>query len=428
MGIWRRRSGGCLAGRRWWTARSWCSTTDGVSRFALLQDALSRGARNELVFFAFDLVRLDGWNLAGVPLVKRKGLLRQLLAGATGRSAIQFSDHVEGGGAGFYEQVSRMGLEGVVSKRASAVYQVGRSKTWVKCKAKLYGDFVVAGYTASAAAGGLGALALGEWVDGELVYRGKVGTGFDAATLADLLARLRPLEDRELAIAGAPKDIRWVRPVLSVKVEYSNLTSDGSVRHGVFKGLREVAALRAGGGAAAAGVGGGPREHLGDQSDAAAVRAGGADEARRGGLLCGGRGLHAAASLRAAGEPGQVPDGEAGGLLLPAAPVPGDAGGGGELRDADERRGGPDLPDGGATRRGIWRWRSSGWWSSTPGGARWRTWSGRTGWCFDLDPGEGIAWREVVEAAVHVRGELGRGGSSGSPRRRAARGCMWWCR
>ena len=73
---------------------------------------------------------------------------------------------------------------------------------------------MIAGYTASEAAGGLGALALGEWVDGELAYRGKVGTGFDAATLADLLARLRPIEDPELALAGAPKDVRWVRPVL----------------------------------------------------------------------------------------------------------------------------------------------------------------------------------------------------------------------
>ena len=165
----------------------------GVSRFALLQDALSRGARRRARVLRLrpgaagrvEPGRACRWS-------KRKGLLRQLLAGATGRSAIQFSDHVEGGGAGFYEQVSRMGLEGVVSKRGSAVYHPGRSKTWVKCKAKLYGDFVIAGYTASAAAGGLGALALGEWVDGELVYRGKVGTGFDAATLADLLARLKP--------------------------------------------------------------------------------------------------------------------------------------------------------------------------------------------------------------------------------------------
>ena len=93
---------------------------DGVSRFALLQEALSRGARSELVFFAFDLVRLDGWNLAAVPLERRKALLGQLLAGATGRSAVQFSDHVRGGGPAFFEEVSQLGLEGVVSKRAGA--------------------------------------------------------------------------------------------------------------------------------------------------------------------------------------------------------------------------------------------------------------------------------------------------------------------
>lgn len=213
----------------------------GVSRFAALQDALSRKARSELVFFAFDLVRLDGWNLAAVALVERKELLRQLLAGATGRSAIQFSDHVVGGGRDFHEQVSQMGLEGVVSKRVTAAYQAGRSKSWTKSKAKLYGDFVIVGYTASEAAGGLGALAMGEWVGDELRYRGKVGTGFDAAMLGELLGRLRGLEDPGLTVVGAPKDVRAVRPVLSARIQYSNLTSDGALRHGVFVGLRDVA-------------------------------------------------------------------------------------------------------------------------------------------------------------------------------------------
>ena len=84
----------------------------GISRFALLQDALSRGARNELVFFAFDLLRLDGWTLTGAPLAKRKALLAQLLAGATGRSAIQYSDHVRGGGRGSTTRSRRSGSKG----------------------------------------------------------------------------------------------------------------------------------------------------------------------------------------------------------------------------------------------------------------------------------------------------------------------------
>ena len=102
------------------------------------------------------------------------------------------------------------------------------------------GDFVIAGYTVSEAAGGLGALALGEWDDGELRYVGKVGTGFDAATLARLLARLQPLREGAAPIEGAPKDTVWVRPVLSARIAYSNRTADNAVRHGVFKGLREV--------------------------------------------------------------------------------------------------------------------------------------------------------------------------------------------
>ena len=154
----------------------------GISRFAALQDALSEGAGNKLVFYAFDLLYLDGWDLTRAPTVKRKEMLAQLLAGAGGRSAIQLSDHVLGDGRALYDQATEMGLEGIISKRASAPYQSGRTKTWTKTKAAQKGDFVIAGYTVSDAAEGLAALGLGEWEDGELQYRGKVGTGFDAGT------------------------------------------------------------------------------------------------------------------------------------------------------------------------------------------------------------------------------------------------------
>ena len=182
----------------------------------------------------------------------------------------------------------------------------------------------------------------------------------------------------------------WVRPVYSARVEYSNLTSDGAVRHGVFRGLREVGADAAGGaGAQAADLGGGSRDGLGDQPDPAALRAVGAGQARRRGLLCRGRRLHAAASLRAAGEPGALSDRQARGLLLPAAPVPRDAGGARQLRDPDQRRGGPDLPDRRRRRAATSRWRSSGWSSSTPGAAGWRRWSGPTGWSSTSTPAKG---------------------------------------
>ena len=163
-------------------------------------------------------------------------MLAQLLSGhATGRSAIQLSDHVEGDGNALYERASELGLEGIVSKRASATYQSGRSKTWTKTKARQVGDFVIAGFTTSQAAEGLASLALGEWDDGELHYRGKVGTGFDSAMLHALRQRLEPLRAGAAPLDGAPKDIIWVRPVLSAHIHYSNRTCDNLLRHSVFK-------------------------------------------------------------------------------------------------------------------------------------------------------------------------------------------------
>ncbi|ACP23494.1 probable ATP-dependent DNA ligase (plasmid) [Sinorhizobium fredii NGR234] len=214
---------------------------EGISRFALLQEALSTGAGNRLVFYAFDLLHLDGWNLTHVPLEKRKALLKQLLAAQlSSRSALQFSDHVVGDGRPFYQHASELGLEGIISKRASAPYQSGRSKTWTKTKALKAEDFVIAGYTISEAAEGLAALALGEWIDGELQYRGKVGTGFDAETLKQLLARLEPLRAGAAKLEGAPKEIIWVRPVLRARIHYGNRTADNILRHAVFRGLRDV--------------------------------------------------------------------------------------------------------------------------------------------------------------------------------------------
>jgi bifunctional non-homologous end joining protein LigD len=212
----------------------------GISRFALLQDALSEGAANRLIFYAFDLLYLDGYDLTKAPLSRRKALLAQVLIGhATGRSAIQLSDHVEGEGWPLYERASEMGLEGIVSKRADAPYRAGRWPSWLKVKALQTGDFVIAGYTVSDAAEGLAALALGEWEDGELHYRGKVGTGFDHAMLSRLLARLEPLRSGASPLEGAPKDVFPVRPVLSAHIHYSNRTGDDMLRHAVFKALRE---------------------------------------------------------------------------------------------------------------------------------------------------------------------------------------------
>lgn len=213
---------------------------EGISRFGMLQDALSTGASNRLIFYAFDLLYLDGWDLRAVRLTRRKALLSQLLAGqVTGNSALQYSDHVEGDGRPLYERASTMGLEGVVSKRADGLHIGGRSSSWLKIKALKTGDFVIAGYVPSEAAGGIGALAMAEWVEGDLVYRGKVGTGFDASTMKTLHRRLRQMEiDGKLD--GAPKEILPVKPTLTARIQYGTITTDGMLRHAVFKGLREA--------------------------------------------------------------------------------------------------------------------------------------------------------------------------------------------
>lgn len=385
----------------------------GISRFALLQEALSRGARSELVYFAFDLLRLDGWDVTQAPLVRRKALLGQLLAGSDARSAVQFSDHVRGGGPGFYDSVSQLGLEGVVSKRADAPYQPGRSKTWLKVKAKLSGEFVIAGYTLSDKADGLGALALGEWVGGELAYRGKVGTGFDARTLADLLTRLRPLEDPDLALSGAPRDVRPVRPVLTARIQYSNLTSEGAIRHGVFTGLREAAVAPA----APA-----PRPRLVSEADLASVWV--TNPTRRLFGRSGAKKLDVAVFYAAVGD-----------VMLPhlfGRPVSLVRCPSGKPQDCFFQRhrflGMPEGIDSFETRTSDEEDRMY-LTVATPRGylalaqfgvVEFHTWGSHVAdlehpdrVVFDLDPGEGIAWRETVEAAVHVRGELARLGLTG---------------
>src|SRR5690606_16671466 len=123
----------------------------------------------------------------------------------------------------------------IISKRKDAQYVETRSKSWVKVKAPLSGEFPIVGYTLSPAAAGIGAIALGRRVDGELEYAGKCGTGFSAAELISILDKLRPLEDREHRLEGMPRDVIPVRPLITAHVHYANLTADNSVRHAVFK-------------------------------------------------------------------------------------------------------------------------------------------------------------------------------------------------
>lgn len=219
----------------------------GISRFDLLKTALSEGHTTALVFFAFDLLYLNGWDLREVPLDKRKDQLKRLIgAQVNGQSALQYSDHIEGNGDAFFDRCSEMGLEGVVSKRALSPYRSGRQTTWTKAKVLQAAYFPIVGYTVSAAAEGLAAIAIGEWTEDGLRYRGKIGTGFTAETAGQLLDALQTLQDPDARLDDMPKTVKPVRPMLSASVRYANRTKTGAVRHGVFRALRETPAASGG--------------------------------------------------------------------------------------------------------------------------------------------------------------------------------------
>lgn len=379
----------------------------GISRFAALQDALSAKASDRLLFYAFDLLHLDGWNLEKVPLLQRKETLAQLLSGAVpdGR-AIQFCDHVVGEGRAFFEQASELGLEGIVSKRAAAPYQPGRTGTWLKIKAPQTDDFVIAGYTVSDTAGGLGALALGEWDGGELRYRGKVGTGFDAATLRSLLEKLEPLRSGAAPVEGAPKDVLPVRPVLSAHIHYSNRTTDNVLRHAVFKRLREA-------GLTASAVP--ARKRMITDADLASIWV--TNPTRRMFGKSGPTKLDIAVYYAGVGD-FMLPHIMGRPVSLVRCPT---------ARPQDcffQRHAFKGMPPSvatfdttnteGETKSYISVEDAKGYVALAQFGVvEFHTWGSTRKRpdkpdrvVFDLDPGEGIGWREIVEAAVHVRGEL----------------------
>ena len=249
----------------------------GVSRFSALQDALAEGRTHELTFFAFDLVHLDGYDLAEVPLLARKRALDALLQPVIGpTSPLQLSSHIEGHGPDFLAQASRMGLEGVISKRADAHYRPGRTKSWLKTKCLLSDEFVIVGFAESAAAGGLGALLVAEVQENGdgLRYAGRVGTGYSGAEADRLHARLEALRQDQPAVELPAADRRkavWVRPALQVEVQYGSRTADGILRHAVYKGLRADKAAPSASAPGASGPPQAPRQRYVTDEDLASV-------------------------------------------------------------------------------------------------------------------------------------------------------------
>ncbi len=209
---------------------------DGKPDFSTLKDAISTAG--DMTFFGFDLLHIDGEDLTALPNIQRKERLRPLIPG---NDRLHYSEHVLGSGEALFETMCKEGLEGIVSKRADAPYQGKRTKAWLKTKCILRQEFVIVGWLPSDKHRGLKSLLLGVHEDGALRYAGKVGTGFDAATMDDLAAKLEPLA-RKTATVEAPRaavrGARWVEPELVAEVAYAEITPDKVLRHSSFIALR----------------------------------------------------------------------------------------------------------------------------------------------------------------------------------------------
>jgi bifunctional non-homologous end joining protein LigD len=219
---------------------------DGRTSFQALQNVMRRsGGKAALVYFVFDLLRIDGASLEREPLVTRKARLATVV-GRRSKGVIRISDHIEGNGLQFLKHACAAGLEGIISKRLDRPYYHGRNSDWVKSKCLLRQELVIGGFTdPEGSRAGLGALLLGYYDDeAALVFAGKVGTGFTHASAIDLRQTLDRLERRSSPYAVPPprpiaKRAHWVTPTLVCEVAFTEWTSDGRIRHPVFHGLRK---------------------------------------------------------------------------------------------------------------------------------------------------------------------------------------------
>jgi bifunctional non-homologous end joining protein LigD len=222
---------------------------DGVPRFQLLQprinltrgvDPLRVDAEQPVVFFLFDLLYVDGYDLRAVPLRERKTLLA---AKALASDSLRVLSSIEGDGRDVAAGAQALGFEGVVGKRADSRYEYGqRSAAWVKYKHVMQQEFLVGGFTPGDGGrkGTFGALALAYWDEaGKLRYAGNVGSGFDDAELGAMRRALKPLETDESPFADDVQGVSFTRPAVAVEVKFAEWTKDGRLRAPVFLGVRD---------------------------------------------------------------------------------------------------------------------------------------------------------------------------------------------
>src|SRR5215213_8494549 len=213
----------------------------GKPDFQALRRELGRRHSEKLTYFAFDLLWLNGRDLRKRPLIERKRLLQKLLSDASAR--LIYVEFLEGDGATIYQHACRMGLEGIVSKRADSIYRPGRQESWIKTKCTKSDNFPIVAFVEKLGAHPrrIASLYLGRRKQGKLVYAGKARTGYSEATARELREQLDPLitNTSPLSEPVTKPKATWVEPALDAEIEYGGLTDDGLLREAVFKRIRD---------------------------------------------------------------------------------------------------------------------------------------------------------------------------------------------
>ena len=208
---------------------------NGRANFSQLQDDLSKSRYDRMVFYAFDLLYLDGFDLRSSPLLERKKALFEVL-NTKNVAPIVFSEHFEADGASLFKQACDLGLEGIISKSKIAPYKSERNESWLKIKCSQTARYEVIGYK-----NGATSLYLAKREGKDLVYVGKAGTGFTQSMIVELHKLMKPITLPKMPLAKKPdrknKIDNWAAPKYWAEVEYRDITSDGLLRHCTFKGL-----------------------------------------------------------------------------------------------------------------------------------------------------------------------------------------------
>ncbi len=213
---------------------------EGRPSFQFLQH-YSENNHRPIQYHIFDLLKLNGEDTTGLPLIDRKELLQKIIPE---NEVIKYSDHILEYGKSFFQVSTEKDLEGVMAKKIDSKYYIGRRTTeWLKIKNHKTQEAIIAGYTAPGGARKyFGALILGSMVEDKLTYIGHTGTGFDQKLLKEMYELLQPLVQEDSPFEEKIKTnmpVTWVKPELICEIKYAEITADGKLRHPVFLHLRE---------------------------------------------------------------------------------------------------------------------------------------------------------------------------------------------